>query len=179
MASPSTLYLYLVVIVLARQRGASPQLIMFAFLGLGGVLDAVASPRITVALRTPLLFIGALGAIAALLPLLIVIPGRLSPGLVYGGMFALFPAWSALVGSYQLRITPAELQGRVQSVTTLFALGPTAFGYLVVGFMLQNLGTTPTVLALCGVMVVVASYAVRGPLPEDYPEQPDHSRPVL
>jgi hypothetical protein len=48
-------------------------------------------------------------------------------------------------------------------VGTLLSLGAVPFAFLGVGFALQGLGTTPTVLALLGLMVVVAVAAVASP----------------
>ena len=99
---------------------------------------------------------------ASLVPLLF-LPARVTPGIVYGGMFLLHPTWGSVIMAYRLRVAPDELVGRMQSVATLLALGPVPFGFLGVGFGLQAFGTTPTVLALVAVMAVVATAAVTSP----------------
>ena len=156
--------LYLVVIVLARERGASAALIgaMFAFLGVGGLLGSVIAPRLQRRLSTRAVVGATMCLEAALVPLLFV-PGTVTPGLVYGAMFLLHPTWAAVVMAYRLRVAPDELIGRVQSVATLLSLGPVPFAFLGVGFALQAFGTTPSVFALTGVMVVVAVGSVASP----------------
>ncbi len=86
-------------------------------------------------------------------------------------MVVLHPTWNAVVGAYRLRITPDELQGRVQSVSTLLSLGSVPFGALLAGFLLQAVGTTPTILVLTGVMVVVAVGAIGSPAIRHAPDR--------
>lgn len=156
--------LFLVVIVLARERGASPALIgaMFGFLGVGGVLGSLVAGRLSRVLP-PRVVIGATMVAKAVLVPLLFLPGTITPGIVYGAMFVLHPTWFAVVMAYRIRLTPDELIGRVQSVATLLSLGPVPFAFLLVGFLLQSFGTTPTVLVFVGVMSVVAVAAVVSP----------------
>jgi predicted MFS family arabinose efflux permease len=156
--------LWLTVIVIARERGASPALIgvMFVFLGIGGLLGAAVAPRLSQRLSTRVVVVATMWLQAALLPLLF-LPGAVTPGIVYGGMFLLHPTWNAVVMAYRIRVTPDELIGRVQSVGTLLSLGAVPFAFLGVGFALEGLGTTPTVLALLALMVVVAVAAAASP----------------
>jgi predicted MFS family arabinose efflux permease len=153
--------LYLVVIVLARDRGAPPELIgaMFVFLGVGGLLGSFAAPSLARRLGIRTIVVATMSVTAALLPFLIVVPGAITPGLIYGAMFVLHPAWNASVVAIRLHLTPDDLQGRVSSIATLFSLGSVTIGSLVVGFMLEAAGTTPTVLILFAVMLVVAAAA--------------------
>jgi predicted MFS family arabinose efflux permease len=156
--------LYLVVIVLARERGASPALIgaMFGLMGVSGIAGSILAPRLIRVLSARAVVRATMTAEALLLPLLFA-PGKLSPGIVYAGMFLLHPAWGSVVMAYRLRLAPDELVGRVQSVATLLSLGPVPFGFLGVGFALQAFGTTPTVVALAAVMAVVAAAALTSP----------------
>jgi len=156
--------LFLVVIVLARERGASPALIgaMFAFLGFGGLVGSLVAPRLARLLSVRVVVVGTLWTATALVPLLF-LPGTITPGVVYGAMFVLHPTWNAVVAAYRIRVTPDALLGRVQSVATLLSLGSVPFAFLLVGFLLQAFGTTPTVLVLLGVMLVVAAAAALSP----------------
>jgi hypothetical protein len=104
----------------------------------------------------------AVSLVTALMPLLF-LPGTITPGVVYGSMFLLHPTWNAVIGAYRIRLTPDGLLGRVQSVATLFSLGSVPFAFLGVGFALEAFGTTPTVLGLTGVMLVVAAAALASP----------------
>ena len=150
--------LYLVVIVLARERGASPALIgvMFVFLGAGGVLGSAVAPFLSRRLSMRFVVVATQWSVAALVPLLALLPGRITPGIVFGTMFVLHPTWNAVIGAYRLRLTPDGLQGRVQSVATLLSLGAVPLALLGAGFSLESLGSTPTVLIVFGLMLVVA-----------------------
>ena len=165
--------LWLVVIVLARERGASAALVggLFAFLGVGGLLGALVAPRLAGRLSPRVVVVATMWLQAVLVPLLFV-PGAVTAGVVYGAMFLLHPTWNAVVGGYRIRATPDELLGRVQSVATLLSLGSVPFAFLLVGFLLQGFGTTPTVLALAAVMAVVAVAAVASPAIRSAPARP-------
>jgi hypothetical protein len=51
----------------------------------------------------------------------------------------------------------------VPLLATLLALGAVPLGFLAVGFALQSFGTTPTLLALFGLMLAVAAVALVSP----------------
>jgi hypothetical protein len=156
--------LFLVVIVLAQERGASPALVgaMFAFVGVGGILGALVAPRLSRTLSTRVVVVATMWLEAALVPLLF-LPGSVTPGIVYGAMFLLHPTWNAVVMAYRIRVTPDELLGRVQSVATLLSLGAVPLAFVAVGFALEALGTTPTLLALVTLMLIVAVAAAVSP----------------
>jgi predicted MFS family arabinose efflux permease len=160
--------LYLVAIVVARQRGASPALIgaMFVFLGLGGIAGSAAAPWLSRRLPTRAIVVGSPLLLAALVPLVPLLPGRVTPGVVYGTMFLLFPTWNATVGAYRVRVTPDELQARVASVATLLSLGLVPVAALVTGYLLEAAGQIATTafltgVAACAVAVAATSSAVR------------------
>src|SRR5204862_4603407 len=68
--------LWLAVIVIARERGASPALVgaMFVFLGIGGVLGSLVAERLSHRLSTRVVVVATMWRQAALLPLLF-LPG--------------------------------------------------------------------------------------------------------
>ena len=156
--------LYLVVIVIARERGASATLIgvTFAFIGVGGLLGSLAAPWLArrVSMRTVIIATPVLGA--ALVPLLSILPGRATPGVVFGAMWILNPLWSTVVGAHRLRITPPELRARVLSIATLIAGGPIPLASVAAGVLLETAGTTPTVIVFFAIMVLGAAIAAVG-----------------
>ena len=153
--------LYLVLLVLAKERGASAALIgaMFAFFGVGGVLGAIVAPVASRSLSPRMIVVGAVWAITLLVPLLLVVPGAVPLGVIYGAMFVALPAWNAVLGAYRVALVPDRLQGRVQSVSTLAALGVVPFGALGMGFLLEGAGTTPAIAAVFALMLVVSTAA--------------------
>jgi MFS family permease len=153
--------LYLVVIVVAKQQGASDALVgaMLGFLGLGGMLGAIIAPWTTRRLAPQAGIYATLWIMTALLPLLAIVRGAIPLGIVYGAMFVAYPTWSSVVGAYRAAMVPDRLQARIQSAHTLFALGPVPLGSLAVGFALEAAGSTPTIAALFVLMLAVAVVA--------------------
>lgn len=154
--------LFLAVIVLAQEQGASSTLIgrMIAFMGVGGLIGAAAAPRLSRRLSVRSVIVGTLALEAVLVPLLVLAPHPLAVGAIYGAMFMLHPTWNAVVGAYRIRLIPDRLQGRVQSVSSLLALGAVPIGALVVGILLEAIGADETILIIAGVMILVAAASV-------------------
>lgn len=61
--------------------------------------------------------------------------------------------------SYQVRITPNNMQGRVGSVVMLLVSGASSLGALGTGYLLEAVGTRHTLMVVSGVMVVLALVA--------------------
>ena len=150
--------LYLAVIVLAKDRGAGAPLLglTLAFVGIGGLMGAAAAPWLDRWLSLRGVVVLSQCSIAVLVPLLIVVPGPVAPGLVYGAMFFFHPLWNRTVAAARISLTPERLQGRVWSIATVLSLGPLPVAALTVGIMLEVVGPTSTVLTLTVVMLAVA-----------------------
>jgi MFS family permease len=163
--------LYLVVIVLERERGASAGLIgvTFAFVGVGGLLGALAAPTCArlLSMRTVIVATAVLGSV--LVPLLGILPGGATPGVVFGAMWILNPVWSTVVGAHRLRITPPELRARVVSIATAVSGAPVPLASLSAGLLLEAAGTTPTIVVLSVVMAAGAAIAIGSRAVRDAP----------
>jgi MFS family permease len=166
--------LYLVVIVIERERGASATLIgaTFVFVGVGGLLGSLAAPWLArrASMRTIIVATTLLGA--SLVPLLSILPGQATPGVVFGAMWILNPAWSTVVGAHRLRITPPELRARVLSIAFTVSGGPVPLAPVAAGVLLEAAGTTPTVALFFAIMVVGASIAITSRAVRDSPDRP-------
>ena len=150
--------LVLVLIVVARDGGASPAMIgvMLSGAGVGGVAGSLLAPRLERRLSMKRIVIGANWVWALLLPLVLVAPGALSLGAVFAAMAFVGPVWNVDIGAYQLTITPDRLLGRVTSAETLLAYGALPLGSLAAGILLETVGTQGATLALAAGMVAVA-----------------------
>ena len=150
--------LVLVLIVIAREGGASPAMIgvMLAGAGVGGVAGSLLAPRLERRLAMKRIVIGANWLWALLLPLMLVAPGPLSLGAIFAAMAFVGPVWNVAIGAYQLTITPDRLLGRVTSAETLLAYGALPLGSLTAGLLLEMTGTRGATLALAAGMLVVA-----------------------
>jgi predicted MFS family arabinose efflux permease len=159
--------LVLVLIVAAREQGASGTMIgvMLAGAGVGGLLGALAAPVIQKRIPAKTIVIGANWLWTLLLPpMALVSTTPLALGALFAGMAFVGPAWNVVVGAYQLTITPEPLLGRVTSAETLLAYGAIPLGSLAAGLLLDAVGARGTILLLSAWMLLLAVMAsfVRG-----------------
>jgi predicted MFS family arabinose efflux permease len=150
--------LFLAIIIIAKRSGASSALVggMVALVGVGGFLGAFVAPRLARRLSVRTVVATARWVEAAMVPPLAFVHEPLALGAILGAMMALHPTWDAVVGTYRLRITPDHLQGRTQSAYRLVAVAFVPLGFLVVGFLIEAIGSRATVLSFFGVSLAVA-----------------------
>jgi predicted MFS family arabinose efflux permease len=159
-------------IIVARERGASAGLIgaMLATIAAGGLLGALAAPRLRhlIGGRTIVVGFNWVG-VAVIVPLVIA-----SHPLALGGIAAVIaffgPTWNAVVDGYRISIVPDHLQGRVSSVDNLMAFSAIPLAPLVAGLLLEATSGDVTLIALGAVMLALAvvgtvSRSLRVPLP--------------
>jgi predicted MFS family arabinose efflux permease len=164
----------LVLIVRARELGASSALIgvMFAFLGVGGLLGSFVAPwvRRSFAARRVVVTIGWLWVAA--IGVLAFLPNALSLGVVSGaGSFAA-PAFNVVVNSHVYQVTPGHLLGRVRSAARLVAWGSIPLGTLAGGFLASAFGGRATLLILTAITCAVAVAATLAPGMRHLPAPP-------
>ena len=155
----------LAVIVTARAHGASPGAIglILAGFGAGGLAGAAAAARVAVRLPAAAVVIGANWVWALLLPVVALVPRPAAIGAAAAGMAFVGPIWNVVIGSLDLRLTPAHLLGRVRAVHMTAAFGAIPLGSLTGGFLLDRLGPSATVWALAAGMLGVALAATASP----------------
>jgi MFS family permease len=150
--------LSLIIIVLATRQGASAPAIgaIFAAAGIGGICGAFLAPKLQRRLSFGQAIIGlcwffaasfASFAVATTLPLIALI-------LLIQDLLA--PTYDTVQYSYRLALIPDALQGRVNSVFRLVALGTQPLGLALTGILLEKIGAEPTVLALAAWLTIVA-----------------------
>jgi MFS family permease len=153
--------LTLVLVVRARELGASPALIgvMLGFVGVGGLLGSFVAPwaqrrfgarRVVVTIGW--LWVAEIGVLALL-------PNALGLGVVSGVRSFAAPAFNVVVNSHVYRVTPDRLLGRVRSAARLVAWGSIPLGTLAGGFLASAFGARTAVLILTGIMCAVAAAA--------------------
>ncbi|MFD8749897.1 MFS transporter [Kitasatospora sp. NPDC059577] len=160
--------LFLIVVVLAGERGASPTGIgvLLGVAGAGGVLGSTAASWCRRHLPLRAVVIGANWA-WALLAVGLVLAGNLYlTGALYALMWFVGPIWNVAVATRQLSTTPDHLQGRVSGAGGVLSGGALPLGSLAGGLLLQwyGTGTALTVLAVWMVLLACAvtlSKAVR------------------
>jgi MFS family permease len=150
--------LTLVMIVRARQLGASPSLIgaMFAFLGVGAIVGAAIAPWVQRRVPAPVVVIGSLWLYAVGMGVLALASSALVLGALAAVMWIGGPPFNVVVGAYRYALVPDRLQARTNSAARLIAWGPIPLGSLASGFLLQAVGAITSFLVLAGISVAVA-----------------------
>lgn len=177
--------LYLLVVVLAKQHGASAPLVgvMLGIAAAGGLLGALLAPMLQRALSPRLVLIGESWMLALAIPWLLLAHNAILLGVIVAAAELITPVTNSIVVSYRVALTPDRLQGRVQAASTLVSFSFGWLGPLLVGFLLQGSGATATILALTGWALLLAagascSQAFRNPPTIDPPARTAPSPPV-
>ncbi|TWP54345.1 MFS transporter [Lentzea tibetensis] len=153
---------YIVIIALAQQRGVpSGEIgIMAAMFGAGGILGALAAPRLHRVLGPYRSIIGVFWTLALLSPLAVFTHNGYLLGAVFAAMAFLAPTANITINTYQLLLAPDELRGRVSSVMNV-VLGVAAVAGPALGGLLMELlpgGRTILLISACiGVLTVLAT----------------------
>jgi hypothetical protein len=166
---------FLAVVVIARQRGASSVEIAAIFLlqALGGLAGAIAAPRLRRRIPTVGIVIGVNWFWAAILPLMALSIPPIALGPLFGLMTFAGPTSNVVFGTYELTMVPDRLLGRVQSVEMLMSWGAIPLGSLAAGFMLERLSASGAMLGFTAMMLAIAVLATLSPSLRHPPPFPD------
>jgi MFS family permease len=155
----------LLVIVRARELGASPALIgvMFAFYGVGAIAGALVGPWVQRHLHVRTVVIGWLWVWAVEAAALVLLPNALALGAVLGAGSVFGVSFNVVVTTYRYALVPDRLQARTTSVVRLIAWGTIPLAELMAGVLAERLGTGPSFLAFAAVMLAAAVMATAAP----------------
>jgi predicted MFS family arabinose efflux permease len=150
--------LYLLVVVLAKDHGASSPLIglMLGIAAAGGLLGALLAPALLRRLTPRVVLIGENWMIALAIPWLLLAHNALLIGVILAAAELITPVTNSIVVGYRVALTPDRLQGRVQAASTLISFSAGWLGPLAVGLLLQRAGSTATILVLTGWSALLA-----------------------
>jgi len=150
--------LFLVLIVRAKDLGASAALVgaMFAFLGVGAILGALVAPAVARRVSANIVVVATLWLWAVYPLVLVALPNALAMGLVAGFANIFGPIFNVVLSAYRYALVPDRLLGRVGSVILLVAWGTIPLGAISAGFLLEGFGAVTTMLVLAGVNFAVA-----------------------
>ncbi|MBB4680482.1 MFS transporter [Crossiella cryophila] len=171
--------LFLVVIVIAADYGASPTLVgvMFGLAAVGGVLGSLAAPALERRLSMKVVVVAANWAWGLLVPMVLLVPNPYVLGAVYALMCFVGPVWNVAISAYQIAVTPDHIQGRVLGAAGMIAFGAVPLGSLLGGFALEWIGARATVWALAVWMIGLAIVATVSPAVRNAPSL-DSARPA-
>ncbi len=172
--------LFLTVIVIANNHGASPATVgfMLGIIAVGGVLGSLVAPAAARRLSLKTVVIGANWVWLLLVPLLAVVDEPLLLGAVFGAMAFVGPLWNVGTSAYQLAVTPDHLQGRVLAAAGMIAFGAVPLGSLIGGFLLGWVGATTTVWLFALWMAALALATVISPSVRSAPDLAELEAPA-
>jgi MFS family permease len=165
---------YLVIIVSAQQRGvpAGEIGIMAAMFGGGGLLGALAAPRLLRVLSPYRSIVGVCWILTALTPIAVVISNGYLMGLVLAGMAFLAPTTNTAIDTYQLLVTPDELRGRLAGVLGVAGGIAAAAGPAMSGALLEVLPGHQVMLLCAGGIALLALSITISPTMRTFPRSP-------
>ncbi|HUY77797.1 MAG TPA: MFS transporter [Ktedonobacterales bacterium] len=151
----------LIVIILAQRQHASDAVIgvIFGVGGVGGVLGATLAGWARNRLGFARIVIGGLWVFTLAWALLLMLPGPVLLAAITGVIWFVAPLINVAYVSYRLSVTPDALQGRVNSVARLIALGATPLGLALTGGLLQYSSPQLTLALAVGGQALVALVA--------------------
>jgi MFS family permease len=166
---------YLVVIVLAQQRGTPPGEIgvMAAMLGVGGVLGALAAPWLHRRLPAHLSIAGVFWALTALAPLAVFVDSGYLLGALFAGMALLAPTANTTIVTHQLLLTPDELRGRLSGTLNLAVGAAAAAGPVLGGLLAESTSPATAVLISTAGLATAAVLVTVNPTLRHYPGRTD------
>lgn len=172
---------YIVIIVLARDRGVPPGEIgvMAAMLGVGGILGSLVAPRLHRALRPYVAVAGVFWAVTALSPLAAVVHGGYAMGLLFAGMALLAPTANTTITTYQLLLTPDRLRGRMAGVMGVATGAAAAAGPALGGLLVQVTSGTRAVLLCTAGIAAVTTLATLSPTMRRFPTITEEGQPDM
>lgn len=164
---------YLVIIVLAQSRGVPPGEIgvMAAMLGVGGVLGALAAPRLCRLLSPHQAIAGVFWALTLLAPLAVLVSGGYLMGALFAGMAFLAPTANTVITTHQLLHTPDELRGRLSGVMNVVVGTAAALGPALGGVLAELLPGPGAVLLCAGGIAVITVLVTVHPVLRAYPRK--------
>lgn len=169
--------LYLLAILLAKHHGASSAAVgaMFAVVGVGGLLGAIAAGPVRRRLTPRAVIAGEQWVLLSAVLLLLLVHNALLIGALVGAAEFSTPTGNSLVAGSRVAVTPDHLQGRVAAVSSMVAMSLAWLGPLAVGFAFQHSGATITILMVGAWALALAVAATLAPSLRDGPPAPPTS----
>lgn len=156
---------YLVLIMAAQQEGVpSGQIgMMAAMFGVGGILGALAAPRLHGWFGRRLSVLVVFWAMAVLAPLSLTASSGPVLGLFLTGMAFFAPTANTAVSTYQLLATPDRLRGRLSGIIGLVSGVSAALGPMAGGLAMEWMGARWAIVAAAVGTAVTAVIATLSP----------------
>jgi predicted MFS family arabinose efflux permease len=140
---------------------------MFAIVGAGGVLGAVAAGPLRKRMTPRTVIAGQEWLMVAVVVALLTAHSAVMIGLLVAVAELATPLTNSIVAGARVAMTPDHLQGRVQAASTLIAMSLGWLGPLAVGVAFQQTGPKTTVLIVAAWALALAVTASAAPALRD------------
>ncbi len=156
---------FLILLILAKQRGAPPALIgvMFAISAVGGLAGSLVAPRFQRRFGYAQVIITTVWVGALVIPLFAIAPNVFVLGALGAVTFLVGPIYNAVQFSYRVSLIPDELQGRVNSAVRMVGFGMIPLGSALAGILIQTMGAMHAVLVFAAVEIALAVFTTLNP----------------
>jgi MFS family permease len=156
---------FLIVILLAKEMGADEAAtgVIFSVAAVGGIIGAALGGRIHRRFAIGHIITATTWSMVLAFPLYAFAPNVWVLGVISAVTFFTVPVYSVAVLSYRLALIPDALQGRVNSAVRLVAFGFQPLGSTLAGFLLENIGSAPTVWVFSAIMLLLGLLVVFTP----------------
>ncbi|MEY9934545.1 putative MFS family arabinose efflux permease [Catenulispora sp. GP43] len=150
--------LTLILIVLVRRHGATSAEVglMFGLYSAGGMIGAIAAPRLYRRLSPKSVIVVTNWIWAAQLPLFLLTGNPLILGLIGAGCSFLGPIWNVVAEGYFITQVPDELRGRVSGAAMAVSSGVIPLAAAASGYLLAAAGPSRSIVVITVVMLATA-----------------------
>jgi MFS family permease len=154
----------LIIVIGQRLHTSSVNLgLVLSAAGIGGILGSLTVPWLRRRFSFFTLAVGALWMQALLLPLLILAPNMVMVSVIITTIFFFAPIFDITQRSQRISAIPDALQGRVNSIYRLIAFSGQPIGLALAGLLIQDAGTTPTIIVCTAIFIVVSTSVTINP----------------
>jgi MFS family permease len=149
--------LYLLVVVLAEERGAAGLAIglIFTLAALGGLASSLVAARIHRRFTTAQLLRGTTFLSVVLFAAYATAANNAILAAITALFYAVDTLYTVTTSSYSATIIPDPLRGRVVSLTRLVSLGAHSGGFFLTGLLLSAAGSARTIAILAALLLVL------------------------
>lgn len=155
----------IIIILLAQHLHASTFVIgvILAMDGVGSIIGALIGGKISKRFRFHQIIIATIWLWAIIWSLLAVASNIIILAALLCSLYLVITIFDVTQFSYRLVLIPDELQGRVNGVYRMILFGGDTVGLMLVGILLQTLGTVTTILIYGAGIAIVALLATLNP----------------
>src|SRR5258708_19156061 len=158
--------LYLLIVVLAKQRHASSIAIglIFDVAAIGGILGSFRAPRVHRKYKLKQLLLGVSVVSTIVFCLFGFADSVVVIAMVTALYYAVDPLFHVTTSSYSAEVIPDNIRGRVISLTRLQVLAANSLGFFLVGQALEYLSTATTIYLLAAFLLLLSVPISTNPL---------------